>query len=182
MRADAQRNRGLIVAAALDLLMARGGGVSMEEIARAAGLGVGTLYRHFPDRQALLEHIALDALDGLLAFSRAAVAEEAPRWDVLRRIVARSTELPLALTKSLSTGSPAREQLAREHDELLERLVRQAQDEGALRRDIPPQGIVELIQVAVCRPGVRPDDHLVTVVLDGLATREQAWTGVQVGD
>jgi AcrR family transcriptional regulator len=169
MRADAQRNRGLIVAAALDLLTARGADVSMEEIAHAAGLGVGTLYRHFPNRQALLEFIATDALEMVLSFSRAAVAEDAPPWVVLRRIIARCTELPLALTKSLSSPSRPRTDLAREHEELLERLVAQAQSDGTVRGDIPPRAVVELIQVAVCRPGVRPDDQLVTVVLDGLA-------------
>jgi AcrR family transcriptional regulator len=171
VRADAQRNRELIVATALDLLTAHGARVSMEEIARAAGLGVGTLYRHFPDRQALLEHIATDALVGLLAFSRAAVAEDGPRWDVLCRIIARCAELPLALTRSISSPNPARAELAREHDELLERLVAQAQDEGTLRADIPPPTVVEVVSVAVCRPGVCPGDPVITVVLDGLRRR-----------
>lgn len=149
----------------------RGPKASMEGIASAAGLGVGTLYRHFPDRQALLEHIATDALRRLLESSRAAVAEDRPRWEVLRQIVDRCVELPLALTNALTTedarGSE-RVRLAREHDDLLEGLVAQAQDEGVLRRDIPARGVVELIRVAVCRPGAGTDDHLVTVVLDGL--------------
>jgi AcrR family transcriptional regulator len=168
VRADAQRNRERIVAAALDLCTARGTSVSMEEIARAAGLGVGTLYRHFPDRQALVEHIAVVALEELLAFSRAAVADEAPRVDVLRRIAARCTELPLAITRSFGAPPGPCVDMAREHDRLLERLVSQAQADGSVRRDIPPRQVVELLHVAICRPGVRPGDHLVTVVLDGL--------------
>jgi AcrR family transcriptional regulator len=176
VRADAQRNREAIVAAALRLLTARGARVSMEEIARAAGLGVGTLYRHFPDRQALLEHIAVDTLTRLVASSRAVAAEDVPRWDALRRIVDRCVDLPLSLIRDLTittSTDPERARLAREHNDLLERLVAQAQEEGALRRDIPSSEVVELLQVAVCRPGTRDDDHLVTVVMDGLRAEAQ---------
>ncbi|ACZ91596.1 TetR/AcrR family transcriptional regulator [Streptosporangium roseum] len=171
MRADARRNRELIVTTALDLFTESGAGVSMEEIARAAGLGVGTLYRHFPDRQALLEAIALDALGRLQTFTRAAVAEDTPRWQVLRRIVEQCVELPLALIKTLLAATPANPELREmEHDvnARLEHLLGQAQQEGTLRPDIPPREIVELLNVAVCRPGARVDDHLTTVILDGL--------------
>ncbi|MER5318274.1 TetR/AcrR family transcriptional regulator [Streptosporangium roseum] len=171
MRADARRNRELIVTTALDLFTESGAGVSMEEIARAAGLGVGTLYRHFPDRQALLEAIALDALGRLQTFTRAAVAEDTPRWQVLRRIVEQCVELPLALIKTLLATTPANPELREmEHDvnARLEHLLGQAQQEGTLRRDIPPREVVELLNVAVCRPGARVDDHLTTVILDGL--------------
>ncbi|MET7466464.1 hypothetical protein [Nonomuraea sp. NPDC005501] len=61
---------------------------------------------------------------------------------------------------------------ARETDTLLGGLVRQAQEEGGVRRDITPQDVLDLPNVAICRPGARPDDPLTTVLLDGLrATR-----------
>lgn len=50
----------------------------------------------------------------------------------------------------------------------LEQLLGQAQQEGTLRPDIPPREVAGLLNVAVCRPGARADDHLTTVILDGL--------------
>ncbi|WP_131767643.1 TetR/AcrR family transcriptional regulator [Candidatus Protofrankia californiensis] len=173
MRADAQRNRELIAATALDLFARHGAGVSMDEIARAAGLGVGTLYRHFPDRQALLESIAADTLRRLLTSSHAEAAKEIPRWQVLLQIVENCAGLPLALVKSLTDETPADPQLSelvRELDVLFEQVVERAQEEKTLRRDIPAHEVVRLLNVAVCRPGARADDHLTTVMLDGLST------------
>ncbi|WP_201778815.1 TetR/AcrR family transcriptional regulator [Streptomyces sp. 150FB] len=174
MRADARRNRELIVAAALEAFTERGADASMEEIARSAGLSVGTLYRHFPDRQALLHHIAVDALDDLLAFSRAAAAEpDQTRWQVLLRVVDHCAGLPLALTKSLSEATepnPRVAGLAAESNTLFEELAHGAQQEGTMRPDIPPSEIIGVLNVAICRPDARADDPLTTVLLDGLHT------------
>ncbi|GII64947.1 TetR family transcriptional regulator [Sphaerisporangium krabiense] len=171
MRADARRNRDLIVATAVELFTGRGPGVSMEEIARAAGLGVGTLYRHFPDRQALLEEIAVDSLRRLLTTGRELAAQGLPGWQVLRLMTEHCVELPLSLTKSLSgapTAHPELPGLVGDVDALLTRIAEQAQREGAMRPDIPPREVVGLLNVAVCRPGARADDALTTVILDGL--------------
>ncbi|MBE3009576.1 TetR/AcrR family transcriptional regulator [Microbispora sp. NEAU-D428] len=174
MRADARRNRALIVDAAVDLFTARGPEASMEEIAQAAGLGVGTLYRHFPDRRALLEEIAAGALRTLLEAAREHAARPVSRWDALVACVRCGADLPLALTKSLSDGAEAHPELGplvRDLDAMLEDLAAGAQREGAVRDDITPREVVGLLSVAVCRPGARPDDALTTVILDGLATR-----------
>ncbi|WP_261553601.1 TetR/AcrR family transcriptional regulator [Frankia tisae] len=174
MRADAQRNRELIATTALDLLARRGTAVSMEEIARAAGLGVGTLYRHFPDRQSLLDSIAADTLRTLLAACRSELSSPAPRWQALVRIVARSTGLPLALIKSLTDASPVDPTVAdlvEELHALLVVLVEEAQREGSLRADLTGAQVVDLLNVAVRRPGARADDPLTTVLLDGLRAR-----------
>src|SRR5438874_11157652 len=56
-RADAQRNYDKVLVAARDAFAERGASTSLEEIARRAGVGIGTLYRHFPTRQALLEAV-----------------------------------------------------------------------------------------------------------------------------
>src|SRR3954464_1426035 len=55
MRADARRNRDKLLAAAVDLFAGRGNDASLEAIAKEAGVGIGTLYRHFPTREALVE-------------------------------------------------------------------------------------------------------------------------------
>jgi AcrR family transcriptional regulator len=174
VRADARRNRALIVDAAAGLFAARGPEVSMEEIAQAAGLGVGTLYRHFPDRRALLEEIAAGALRTLLDVARDHAARPVSRWDALLACVRRGADLPLALTKSLSDGAEAHPELGplvRDLDAVLEDLAGGAQREGAVRDDITPRQVVGLLSVAVCRPGARPDDALTIVILDGLRTR-----------
>ncbi len=174
MRADARRNREAISAAALDLFTERGVNTSMEDIARAAGLGVGTLYRHFPDRRALLEDIAVEGLRGYLEFAREAARRSEPRWRTLLGVVEYSVGLPLALIKSMSDAPSAggeRLSLQREVNAVLEELIAGAQAEGALRRDIPPAEVVGLLNVAVCRPGARADDHLTTVIIDGLRAR-----------
>jgi AcrR family transcriptional regulator len=173
VRADARHNRELIASTAVDLFAERGPGVSMEEIARAAGLGVGTLYRHFPDRQALLEHIATDTLKRLLAAAQGFAAQELPRWQVLLHIVDYCTGLPLAMTKSLSetiTEHTELPELVGRLNALFEEIAQHAQQEGTMRPDIAPSEVVGLLNAIVCRPGARADDALATVILDGLKT------------
>ncbi|MEU6646712.1 helix-turn-helix domain-containing protein [Saccharomonospora sp. NPDC046836] len=170
MRADARRNRSAITSAAIRLAGERGEAVSMEDIAREAGVGVGTLYRHFSDRRALLEDIAVDALRELLEATRAEVGHT-PAWEALLRVVDHSVALPLALTKALITGEPDRPELPELEAEvhaLIAGIAADAQREGDLRADVPPTEVVRVLNVAVCRRGARADDHLTRVVLDGL--------------
>lgn len=172
MRADARRNRSAITSAALRLAGERGEAVSMEDIAREAGVGVGTLYRHFPDRRALLEDIAVDTLRELLEAARAEVGR-APAWEALLRIVERSVTLPLSLTKSLITEDAERPELAEleaEVNAVIADIAADSQREGDLRADVPPAEVVRVLDVAVCRCGARVDDPLTRVLLDGLRT------------
>src|SRR5947199_9606301 len=80
-RADAQRNYAKLIAAARDAFAEGGAATSLEEIARRAGVGIGTLYRNFPNRQALLEAVYVEEVRGL---RRAAdeLGDESP-WDAL---------------------------------------------------------------------------------------------------
>ncbi|MEU4838127.1 TetR/AcrR family transcriptional regulator [Nocardia testacea] len=170
VRADAQRNRSAITGAALRLAGERGEAVSMEDIARAAGVGVGTLYRHFPDRRALLEDIAVDTLRELIEATRAQ-AGRVPAWEALLRVVELCVTLPLALIKSLLTDEPGRPdlpELEAEANALIAEIAAAAQREGDLRADVPPAEVVRVLNVAVCRCGARVDDHLTRVLLDGL--------------
>ncbi|GAA4628374.1 TetR/AcrR family transcriptional regulator [Actinoallomurus vinaceus] len=173
MRADARHNRALILDTALSLFAARGPAVSMEEIAQTAGLGVGTLYRHFPDRRTLLEQIAVDTLRRLLSAAQEFADRPVPRWEVLMLFVRHCAGLPLALAKSLSDGPshpPEVAELISGVDGLIARIAEQAQREGSMRPDIPPREVVDVLSIAVCRPGARADDTLTTVILDGLKT------------
>jgi len=78
LRADAARNRERVLAVARAAVEAGDASLALNEVARRAGVGVGTVYRHFPTRQALLEAVAAEPLDQLLAGMRAAEAEPDP--------------------------------------------------------------------------------------------------------
>jgi AcrR family transcriptional regulator len=70
MRADARRNRRRLIDAAIELIFAVGGEPSRDAVAQRAGVGIGTLYRHFPDQQALLRAVVLDVLERLTDAAR----------------------------------------------------------------------------------------------------------------
>src|SRR6266576_1331973 len=74
-RADAGRNRARVLEAAGELFGSRGDEVQMAEIARAAGVGIGTVYRHFPTRQALVEAVAAQRFLEILGFARTKCAQ-----------------------------------------------------------------------------------------------------------
>ena len=82
MRADAKRNYERLVAAARDVFAQEGGGASMEAIAREAGVGVGTLYRHFPKRIDVVEAVYREDVDELVAVAESVVADMEP-WPAL---------------------------------------------------------------------------------------------------
>jgi len=79
MRSDARRNRERLLAAAMSAFTEKGADdISLEEIARRAGVGIGTLYRHFPTRQSLLESVYRDQVEALCERARALGEEPAP--------------------------------------------------------------------------------------------------------
>ncbi|AOS64323.1 TetR/AcrR family transcriptional regulator [Actinoalloteichus hymeniacidonis] len=169
MRADARRNREQIVAAALALFAKHGSCVSMEEIAAEAGVGVGTIYRRFPDRTSLLTEITISTLRILLADTELSATEEPSSEARLIRYIQTCSGSPLALLKTV--GDLDDPEFIETRDALNEQLlsiITGGQAEGTIRTDIVPVEIVQLISTAVCRPGARPDDPLTVVLLDGL--------------
>lgn len=168
MRADARRNRELIVRAATRVFMTDGEAVSMEDIARAAGLGVGTLYRHFPDRAALLALISCDVVSRLAARTATAAAGDLSRWDVLVGYVRDAVQEPLAMLKSVPEDDPVVAGPAARLHAMLTDVVEGAQAEGSLRTDIDPPAVLDLLRLVVCRAGAHDDAPLARVVLAGL--------------
>ncbi|KAB8163800.1 TetR family transcriptional regulator [Streptomyces sp. 3MP-14] len=171
MRADARRNRERIVAGALDLFAARGPAVSMEDIAHAAGVAVGTLYRHFPHRNALVAQIAEGALTDLLAVTREVAAGDGTGWQHLDDIARHCAGLPLALVKTLMRelpGTEALERLNAESDASLTAIAARGQRDGSIRADLTPAEVLELFSMATCRAGAKAGDSVSTVILDGL--------------
>ena len=92
LRRDAERNRHQILVAARRLIAERGLGVGYEEIAREANVGVGTVYRRFPDRQALYYELFHDRVDAVVALAEEALAVEDP-WLGLCQFMERDFEL-----------------------------------------------------------------------------------------
>ncbi len=182
LRADARRNRDQILAAAKRWFSVQGPDVPMEEIARAAGVGIGTLYRRFPDREALIQAVARDSFEKALAEARAAVAEEPTAWEALVRFLHQSQEL--RLTMQLAMTSPPRivlrddeerNELRRALIEVLDTVVHAAQAEGTLRGDIDT-GDVAMVFALLVRQVPKTDDAVaglaaercMALILDGL--------------
>jgi AcrR family transcriptional regulator len=183
LRVDARRNRDQIIAAAREIFARQGLDVSMEEIARAAGVGVGTLYRRFPDRDALIAAVARDNFTRVLTEARASIAEEPTAWDALVRFLRHSQELKLSVQLAMVSPAAAsvmagdvltdefRDALLRE----LDAVVHQAQAEGVLRKDIDT-GDVAMLFALLLRQLPSTDDEVARVgpdrclalMLDGL--------------
>ncbi|GGS57101.1 TetR family transcriptional regulator [Planobispora rosea] len=180
LRADARRNRDLIVAAARRLLLEQGADVPMEEVARRAGVGIGTLYRRFPDRDALLHAVGEESLRRLLDLAETAWREEPDAWHALRRFLRTSGELRLgALPAKLEPHLFQRLRTGRDLHELRQRVIalvlrmtERAQADGALRADIGPGDIALLMTLNVYTPPGAPDEQamarVMEIMLDGL--------------
>ncbi|MEK6326865.1 MAG: helix-turn-helix domain-containing protein [Actinomycetota bacterium] len=148
-RADARRNRERILVAARRQFAANGLEAQMDDIARAADLGVGTVYRHFPTKEALLQALAADRFIRLTEWAREAL-EVPDAWEGFRDYLRRSAELG-ANDRLLSEAMAERDAFQgaqREKDDLMEAtaaLVERAQAAGELRPDIRAQDIAMLM-------------------------------------
>jgi AcrR family transcriptional regulator len=148
-RADARRNRERVLAAARGQFAANGLEAQIDDIARAADVGVGTVYRHFPTKEALLEALAADRFIRLAEWAREAL--KAPDgWEGFCDFLRRSAELG-ANDRLLSEAMAERDAFRgaqREREELMEAtaaLVERAQATGQLRPDIGAQDIAMLM-------------------------------------
>ena len=139
-RADARRNRALLVTAARDVFTKRGVDARLDEIARQAGLGIGTLYRHFPTRESLVEAIVAERADEVLGLAEAAVAEP-DAWTGLVEFMEAMLQLQRRdrVLKELFVRYPPGEgQLAetrRRLRRLFEQLLARGHEQGTLRAD-----------------------------------------------
>lgn len=176
MRADAVRNRARVVEAAADLFVDRGIDIPMEEIARHAKVGVGTLYRRFPDRDSLVYAVALDGFQALVDAGEAALAQEPDPWNALSRFVRRCAEFRLC---TLSATVEERLDLSRGADiarvrnasvAVFERLVRDAQSSGAMRADVTPYDVAAMVSL-LSRGPADSRERYAEILLSGLENR-----------
>ncbi len=153
MRADARRNRRRLIDAAIELILESSGEPTMDAVAARAGVGVGTLYRHFPGRQQLLRAVVLDVLDRTIERGRAALAESADGREALRRYLHDAVDTGLGVVHIVhpmidTPDWPDRRAAA---EEVLERLTEAAQRDGAIGRGITA-GDLALAAIRFCRP------------------------------
>ncbi len=179
LRRDARENRERILAAARECFAADGVDVPVEEIARRAGVGMGTLYRRFPAKEDLIDAVLADALDAYARTARQFLAEE-DAWAGFCGFLERALELHaenVALKDVLASGDhgAARLEAARRRlRPLLARLVARAQEAGALRADFSPRDMPIVFwtagRVIEASAGVAPGlwRRYLGLLLDGL--------------
>jgi AcrR family transcriptional regulator len=178
LRVDAERNRLQILEVAEAVFATEGLAVPVDEIARRAGLGVGTLYRHFPTKEALFAAILVTRMEEAAAHARAALEDDAPGdafFDFLTRMV-EGWRKKKDFMEALSSAGVDLKEVARAkqgfHEELGKLLVR-AQKGGFVRKDITITEIMVLIGstiMALDRHGISAEgrDRMLAVVFDGL--------------
>lgn len=174
-RADARRNYEKILAAAREAFAEGGEATSLEEIARRAGVGIGTLYRHFPNRQALVEALYVDEVEELAR--SAAELEGADPWEALngwfeRFIAYLATKRALAheLLNYLDQDAPLFKQCRASLFAAGEPLLQRAQDAGVVRADVEFADVIQMVMGITKIPATDPSqiEHILRVALDGL--------------
>lgn len=155
LRADARRNLDRILDAAREAFLEQGFDAPLDEIARRAGVGIATLYRRFPDRQALARGVALDVWRRVAHEARLALAEEPTAFQALARYMHRALDLGVGAVMPLLVGrANLDDEMRHARDQSVEpvqRMVAAAQAEGTLRADVA-FGDTGLLLIRLNRP------------------------------
>jgi AcrR family transcriptional regulator len=175
LRADAQRNLDRILVAAADAFAELGPDVTIDEIARRAGVGHGTVFRRFPTKEALRAAVLRARLDELLARARALLDERdaGPAFEELVWVAAESCRRDRFLFEGVETcGETGVMEGKQELHETVDRLIRRARRAGAVRRDVDARDVGALVGAAIqaAAHADRDEDwrRYVQVVLAGL--------------
>ena len=174
-RADARRNYDKVLAAAREAFAEGGAQTSLEEIARRAGVGIGTLYRHFPNRQALLEAVYLDEVDALCR--SASRLEGVDPWEGLeswlhRFVAYLATKRALAeeLFNYMDRDAPLFQTCRTTMWAAGQPLLDRAQAAGVVRPDAELPDILQMVMGIAKIPAADPGqiEHILRIALDGL--------------
>ena len=178
LRADARRNRERVVTAAGIVFAEHGRDAQMDDVAKRAGVGVGTVYRHFPTKEALIEALAIDRFEKILATGKEALLNPDP-WAAFQGAIWAGAQLTASdrsfteIVGELSGPMPLPEALEREMRETYTELMQRAQAVGALRADL----VMDDIPMFMCGIGLGarkthpcPDawKRHISIVIDGL--------------
>jgi AcrR family transcriptional regulator len=179
LRADARRNRERVLTAAREVFAEHGREAQMDDVARRAAVGVGTVYRHFPTKEALIDALVAEAFERLLVVAREQSQRDDDPWDALVTTLWAGAEI-LAGDRAVSAimsevYGPVNVDLdlQLQMTETMTILVDRAREAGVVRPDVILDDIPMVmcgIGMATCKPHQMPDAwrrHL-TIVLDGL--------------
>jgi AcrR family transcriptional regulator len=179
LRRDAERNRQRILAAAAEVFTEHGLDATLDEVARAAGVGVGTVYRRFPDKESLVAELFRDRIDALVTVAEEACSVPDP-WQGLASYLEFATSAlagDLGLRQLMMFATYDRDQVCYARDRMfpvLSRLVERAQASGQVRDDFRATDVkliaFMLASVAEYAAAIRPEiwRRYLTLLLDGL--------------
>ncbi|MFF1562490.1 TetR/AcrR family transcriptional regulator [Streptomyces sp. NPDC058293] len=173
-RADARRNFDALLAAARDAFAEKGAEASLEDIARQAGVGIGTLYRNFPTRRHLFETVYAEEVDALCRL--ADELADAPPWDGLATWLRRFVDYTVtkrAIRDALSGESDIFVACRRAMLDAGEPLLLRAQAAGEVRSDMSFDDLLRLISGVTGAAYVDTEqrDRVFGITLDGMRTR-----------
>ena len=173
-RADARANRDKLVAAAREIFTDRGTSAPLEDVAERAGVGIGTLYRHFPTRKALLEAVYVDEVEAMA--QSAANLTELPPWEALSEWMHRYVGFAAtkrALNEALMETNPNSDVLLTCRTAITvagTALVQRAQAAGVVRPDAEFMDVVRIVGAIALVPTEDSEqkERLLDLALDGL--------------
>jgi AcrR family transcriptional regulator len=179
LRADARRNRDRVLAAARAAFAAEGSDASLDEIARGAGVGAGTVYRHFATKEALFEAVVLERIGELIEEAGTLSDDPDPgrAFSSFVELLAREGALKRDLVEALSSDGIHLElgeaPIVRALIDVLGELLGRAQRAGAVRRDISVQDVMVLLTgaaYAIChsRADEEQSRRFIAIMYDGL--------------
>ncbi|MFF9563710.1 TetR/AcrR family transcriptional regulator [Leifsonia sp. NPDC014704] len=173
-RADARRNFDALLAAAREAFAEQGPNASLEDIARRAGVGIGTLYRNFPTRDSLVEAVYIDEVAAVVRAAEEAGSLEP--WEAvqawLRRFIAY-VGTKRALIEGLNKDSPVLLSCRTSLYDAGEPLVRRAQQTGELRSDATIGDVIRMVSgiAGVAFDDDQQRDRVLAMAIDGLRPR-----------
>ncbi|GIM97520.1 TetR/AcrR family transcriptional regulator [Paractinoplanes toevensis] len=170
-RADARRNFDALLAAARDAFAENGTEASLEDIARRAGVGIGTLYRNFPTRRDLFEAVYVEEVDQLSAAASAVAS--LPPWEALTAWLNRFVAYAVtkrAIIEALNRESEMFAACRRTMYDAGEPLLERAQKAGAVRTDVSFDDLLRLVSGLTSAAFVDDTqrDRVIALALDGL--------------
>jgi AcrR family transcriptional regulator len=176
MRADARRSRAKLLAAATAAFAENGADAPLEDIARRAGVGIGTLYRHFPTRTELQAAVFRSQVDAVCSTADELIGTVTPEQAfagsvrVIASYLITKRGLAKALLDSLGKDSELISVCSVRMRDTLDRLLSHAQGAGAIRKDITGQDVLRMVHGVVMATEQSPadTDRLLGILLDGL--------------
>jgi AcrR family transcriptional regulator len=177
-RADARRNYEKVLAAAREAFAEGGESTALEEIARRAGVGIGTLYRHFPNRQALLEALYVGEVEEMCR--TATDLDGSDPWEALVAwfghfisYIGTKRALAAELQNYLDQDAPLFQVCRTSLYEAGEPLLKRAQAAGQVRPDVSIGEVIQMVVAIGKMPASDPsqNEHILRVALDGLRYR-----------